>query len=304
MNPMRGYVHAPAPLSSIFSPKIHGESPEEIGARGGGFTLPGTIETCVEYYPGEADQVEIYVNGAAADHPTSRRATEISRKLLSLRGKIILRHRVGVPIGMGFGTSASLALTTLLALFGIAGRGISLTNACRIVHEIEIECGTGLNSEAGFLSSGLVLVLEAGAPPKLKIDAIPLPRDSVLIVIAASPLETSKTLSRRDLDRVEEIGDRKISEILENPTPEVFLEKSREFALEAGLVTKKVQEIFDELERLKLMGYAQNMIGEACHALALREDAEAVMKRLKEAFPEYLVKAFKLCSSVNSFIEA
>ncbi|MEM4718895.1 MAG: hypothetical protein QW330_02430 [Nitrososphaerota archaeon] len=300
MNPRRSYARAPAPLSSIFSPKTRGESPEEVGARGGGFTLPGAIETYAEYYPGESDLVEVYVNGAAADHPTSCRAAEISRKLLGLRGRIALRHSVGVPIGMGFGTSASLALTTILTLFGIAGRGISLMDACRIVHEIEIECGTGLNSEAGFLSDGLILVLNAGAPPKLRVDSIPLPRDSVLIVVAAGPLETHKALSRGDLDMIEEVGDRKIGEILENPTPEIFLEKSREFALETGLATKRVQEIFRELERLRLIGYAQNMIGEACHALALKEDAEAAVMRLKEVFPDYLVKTFELASSISS----
>lgn len=303
MTSRRSYAQAPAPLSSIFSPKIHGEKPEEVGARGGGFTLPGAIETCAEYYPEETDLVEVYVNGAAIDHPTSCKAAEISRRLLGLRGRIVLRHRVSVPMGMGFGTSASLALTTILALFRIAGRGISLMSACRIVHEIEIECRTGLNSEAGFLSNGLVLVLDAGAPPKLRIDSIPLPCDSSLIVVAASPLETPKTLSQKDLDLIEEIGDKKISEILEDPTPENFLEKSREFALEIGLTTRRVQEIFSEFERLRLIGYAQNMIGEACHALVLRRDAEHLMVRLRETFPEYLVKPFDLGSSINSFIE-
>lgn len=304
MNVRRSYARAPAPLSSIFSPKIRGESPEEIGARGGGFTLPGAIETYAEYYPGGMDLIEVYINGTAADHPTSRKAAEISRKLLGLQGRIVLKHKVSAPIGMGFGTSASLALTTILALFRTASRGISLVNACRIVHEIEIECGTGLNSEAGFLSSGLVLVLDAGAPPKLRIDSIPLPRGSALIVVAASPLETPKALGREDLDVIEDIGDKKIGEILENPTPEIFLQKSREFALEAGLATKKVQEIFSELEKLRPIGYAQNMVGEACHALALKRDAEAIMMRLREMFPEYLVKAFELDSLINSFIEA
>jgi pantoate kinase len=302
--PRRSYACAPAPLSSIFSPKIRGESVEEIGARGGGFTLAGAIETRVEHYPGGEDQIQVYVNGVMSDHATSLTAAEISRNTLRLQGRVVLRHSVSVPIGAGLGTSASIALTTILALFRIAGRGILLISACRLVHEIEVRCGTGLNSEAGFLSSGLVLVLEAGAPPRLRVDSIPLPRDSALIVIAASPLEKSKTLSRRGLDSVEEIGDRKIGEILENPTPENFLEKSREFALEAGFATERVQEIFEELGRLPVIGYAQNMIGEACHALALRRDAEAVAERLREVFPEYFVRVFEIGSSISSFTEA
>jgi len=299
----RSYACAPAPLSSIFSPKIHGESVEEVGARGGGFTLANAVETRAEHHPGDEDQIQVYVNGVVFDHVTSLKAAEVSRRILGLRGRIVLKHSVGVPIGVGLGTSASLALTTILALFRIAGRGISLMSACRLVHEIEIGCGTGLNSEAGFLSNGLILVLEAGAPPRLKIDSIPLPRDSLLIVIAASPVEKQRVLGRGDLEEIEEIGDRKIDEILENPTPENFLEKSREFALEAGLATKRVQEIFEELARLPVIGYAQNMIGEACHALALRRDAETIVKTLREVFPEYFVRMFEVGGLVGSFIE-
>ena len=304
MTQRRSYACAPAPLSSIFSPKIRGESVEEIGARGGGFTLADAVETRAEHHPGDEDQIHVYVNGVISDHVTSLRAAEVSRGILGLRGKIVLKHSVGVPIGAGLGTSASLALTTILTLFRIAGRGISLMSACKLVHEIEVRCGTGLNSEAGFLSSGLVLVLEAGAPPRLKIDSIPLPRDSVLIVIAATPVEKQRILGRRSLEEIEEIGDRKISEILENPTPENFLEKSREFALEAGLATERVQEIFEELGRLPVIGYAQNMIGEACHALALRRDAGVIVKKLREVFPEYFVEMFEVGGLASSFIEA
>jgi len=304
LNQRRSYACAPAPLSSIFSPKIRGESIEEIGAKGGGFTLADAVETRAEHHPGDEDQIHVYVNGVMSDHATSLRAAEVSRRILGLRGRIVLKHSVGVPIGAGLGTSASLALTTILALFRIASRGISLMSACRLVHEIEVRCGTGLNSEAGFLSSGLILVLEAGAPPRLKIDSIPLPRDSMLIVIAASPVEKQRILGRGGLEEIEEIGDRKIGEILRNPTPENFLEKSREFALEAGLATERVQEIFEELGRLPVIGYAQNMIGEACHALALRRDAETIVKRLREIFPEYFVNVFEVGGLASSFIEA
>lgn len=300
MTQIRGYAVAPAPLSSIFSPKIAGESPEEVGARGGGFAIPEAVKTYAEYSPGEEDQILIYVNGSISDHPTSRRAAEFTRRALGLRGRIVLRHEVAVPIGMGFGTSASLALTTLLALSRIAGRGISLMEACKIVHRIEVECRTGLNSEAGFLSDGLVLVLEAGAPPRLRVDSIPLPQDSVLIVVAANPLEIQKILDQEKMEGVEEIGDRKLSEILENPAPENFLEKSREFALETGLATKRVQEIFGELERLRVAGYAQNMVGEACHALASRRDSKRIVGRLREIFPEYLVEAFEVGGPIRA----
>ncbi|MDW8021883.1 MAG: hypothetical protein RMI78_04550 [Nitrososphaerota archaeon] len=291
---------APAPLSSIFSPKIRGRRVEEVGARGGGFTLRGAVETLVEYLPGEEECVSIYVNGSKVDHATSLKGAEVSRRLTGLRGRITIRHGVNVPMGSGFGTSASLALTTILGLFGIAGRGISIEAACGLVHGIEVECGTGLNSEAGFLSEGLVLVVAEGAPPKLRVDSIPLPHDVLLISVAANPVETPKTLGQIDLGKVEEVGDRKLDEILEDPTPENFLQKSREFALESGLATEGVREIFEEMEKLPTIGYAQNMIGEACHALVSRRDSRKIEERIRRAFPEYFVASFEVGGSIRS----
>jgi len=306
MKPKRGYATAPAPLSSIFSPKIFRndekrEKIEEVGARGGGFTLHKGVETYVEYYPGEEDEVSIYVNSVKTNFATSLKAVEEARKILGLKGKIVVRHKIHVPIGTGFGTSASAALTTLLTLFRIAGRGITLQEACRITHEIEVECKTGLNSEAGFLSEGLILVSKEGSPPLVKVNAIPIPHGSAIIAVVAAPLDTSSILSKLDeLRRIEEIGDRKLSEILKNPTPENFLKKAREFAWEAGFVTERVREMFDEFEKLPVIGYAQNMIGEACHALVSLNKIREVEARLKETFPRYLV----IVSEVNGLIRS
>lgn len=301
MRARRSYASAPAPLSSIFSPKIpEGGGAGEVGARGGGFTIRRGVETYVEYLPGEADESELYLNDSRTSFITSVKSLELLRKSLGLKGRVILRHRVHVPIGAGFGVSASIALTTILALFKVADRGITLREACRLVHEIEVECRTGLNSEAGFLSEGLVLVLGWGSPSRLILDSIPIPRDSLIISISASSLGSSRLLeSRERLRAVEEVGDRKLEEILRHPTPENFLQKSKEFAVEAGLATEEVQEIFEELERLPVIGYAQNMLGRACHALALKKRADEVAARLRSVFPEYRVGVHEVGNEIR-----
>jgi len=306
MGVIKGYASAPAPLSSIFSPKLfYDDEPrqdvDEIGARGGGFTLSKGVETLVTFSPGAGEDVKVYVNDLELAFPTSLRAAEAAKKLLDLRGEVEIRHRIRVPLGTGFGTSAAAALTTLLALFRIAGRGITLQEACKIVHRLELECKTGLNSEAGFLSEGLILVLEEGAPPRVRVNSIPLPHDSVIIAVVAAPLDTSNLLRKMEkLREIEEIGDKKLAEILRRPTPENFLMKSKEFAEETGLTTKRVREIFEELRRLPVIGYAQNMIGEACHILVHAEKVEEVASKLRETFPEYRV----ISSEISGLIRA
>ena len=300
---IKGYARAPAPLSSIFSPKIFKDSeprsrPEEIGARGGGFTLADMVETWIELE--EGDGVEVFVNGEEMEFKPSIEAAETMKKLLGLRGSIRIEHRIRAPLGAGFGTSASAAFTVITLLSRISGHGITMLEACRLTHEIELSCRTGLNSEAGLLSEGLILVLREGAPPRLRIDSIPLPPSIRLIAVAAGALETSRILGDpRRLREVEEIGDKILDRILEKPTPERFLAGARRFAFEAGFVTREVEEIFEELERLPTLGYAQNMIGNAAHALVEVKDLRLVEDRLRQVFPDHQVFSAELGHGVK-----
>lgn len=304
MMALKGYASAPAPLSSIFSPKIPTEDGasevdfEGVGARGGGFTLLRGVKTSAMFFPDDIEEIRIYVNGVDTGLPTSLRAATIAAKNLSLAGRLEIRHEIGVPIGAGFGTSAAAALTTLLAIYAAADKWMTVREACKIVHEIELQCGTGLNSEAGFLSEGLVLVLEGGGPSRVKVDSIPIPPNSAIIAVAAATAKPKFTRER--LAEIEEIGDKKLSEILERPTPENFLKKSREFAEEAGLVTDKVREVFEEIDRLPVIGYAQNMVGEVCHALVRAKNVDVVVSELRETFTDRRVIVSKVRGSIRA----
>ena len=295
MNVKRGFAKIPAPLSSIFSPKIFKdgelrEDPTETGAIGGGFALENGVETMIELDLDGEDSSSVLVNDSITYFPPSIEAAEYMRRALNLRGSVRIRHRMGVPIATGFGTSAASALGVILILSKLSGRGMTLLEACRITHEVELKCKTGLNSEAGILSGGLILVLREGAPPRLMIDSIPLPSEAGLVSVVAGVLETSEILG--DVERlreVEEIGDRRMKEILKKPTPENFLEQARAFAWEAGFVTREVEEIFEVLRRLPTIGYAQNMLGKAAHALVEGKDLARVEAHLREVFPDYRI---------------
>ena len=300
LNVKRGFAKIPAPLSSIFSPKIFRneelrEDPIETGAIGGGFALANGVETMIELDLDGEDSSSVLVNDSITYFPPSIEAAEYMREILGLRGSIKIRHRMGVPIATGFGTSAASALGVILILSKLSGRGMTLLEACKITHEIELKCKTGLNSEAGILSGGLILVLREGAPPRLMIDSIPLPSEVGLVAVVAGVLETAEILKDVEkLREIEEIGDRRMKEILERPTPENFLEQARAFAWETGFVTKEVEEIFEVLKSLPTIGYAQNMLGKAVHALVEGKDLAKVESYLRETFPEYRIVSSKI----------
>ena len=295
MSIKRGFAKIPAPLSSIFSPKIFRdgelrEDPIEIGAIGGGFALANGVETIIELDLDGEDSSSVLVNDSITYFPPSIEAAEYMRRKLNLRGSIRIRHKMGVPIATGFGTSAASTLGVILILSKLSGRGMTLLEACRITHEIELKCKTGLNSEAGILSGGLILVLREGAPPKLMIDSIPLPSGAGLVAVVAGVLETTEILKDVEkLREIEEIGDRRMEKILERPIPENFLEQARAFAWETGFITREVEEVFEVLKRLPTIGYAQNMLGKAAHALVEGKDLARVESHLRETFPDYRI---------------
>ena len=295
MSIKRGFAKVPAPLSSIFSPKIFRdgelrEDPIEIGAIGGGFALANGVETIIELDLDGGDSSSVLVNDSITYFPPSIEAAEYMRRKLNLRGSIRIRHKMGVPIATGFGTSAASTLGVILTLSKLSGRGMTLLEACRITHEIELKCKTGLNSEAGILSGGLILVLREGAPPKLMIDSIPLPSGAGLVAVVAGVLETTEILKDVEkLREIEEIGDRRMEKILERPIPENFLEQARAFAWETGFITREVEEVFEVLKRLPTIGYAQNMLGKAAHALVEGKDLARVESHLRETFPDYRI---------------
>jgi pantoate kinase len=289
---VRAHVKVPAALSSIFSPKLlDGDElrrdPEHIGACGGGFSITPGVDTWVSHEP-DGDGIHVNVNDIITEFPPSSVAAQHIMRSLGLSGEIYIRHRIHVPIATGFGTSAAAALGVILALSHLAGSPMTLSQAVRLVHYVELECRTGLNSEAGFGHNGLVLVRREGAPSYSIVDEIPIPSESRIVSIVAGPIKTSTTLADiQSLKHVEKIGDKYIQHILEEPTAESFLSNAQRFAIETGFADKTVLEIFEAMKYMPVIGYAQNMLGRAVHALAYEEDVTYIVDSLRMRFPSY-----------------
>jgi pantoate kinase len=303
-----GYAYFPSALSSIFSPKLQSTTMDggiyldKIGARGGGFSLVKGSETWVKIYPDESDRTEVVVNKSIRNFPPSIEAAEEMRRRYKIKGRIEIKHRISVPIGSGFGTSASSAAGVILAISSLLGQGITLSEVVRITHEVELRCRTGLNSEVGLMTGGLVLVLREGAPPRSIIDNIPLPSNIKLVAIVSGPIETPSSLSEiSKIEEVEKIGDRYLSRILRQPTIENFLKYAREFSYESGFVTKKVEEIFEVFDKLPVIGYAQNMLGEAVHALVYDKNLDLVVRSLIESFSDMELVVSDITSICNVY---
>jgi len=292
---------SPAGISSFF--EICDQTPdrrpikdlERVGARGGGFGLRKGVLTEVAVSDSRKNIIEVFINGKAAPEAHTTRA--VVDTLLERAGKpfqVSVQHKVEVPIGAGFGASAGGALTTGLALSRALGLHLTLHEIGRIAHVAEVKCKTGLGTVSGILyGGGCVIVLEPGAPNHGSIDSIPIPPDYHIVAGVFEPRLTSEFLgSNRSRSIINKMGKITLKRILSEPSPENFLHCCRKFAETTGLATKRVIKLMDAAEKAGALGAAQNMLGEAVHALVERDKVKSVLSAFEKLLsPDKIIVA-------------
>lgn len=284
---------SPAGISSFF--QICDREPdgkpitnlERVGARGGGFGLKKGVLTEVEVAKSKAKSVKIFINGKPApEAETTRTVVNMLLKKADQSYSVEVRHRVEVPIGAGFGTSAAGAVGTALALCKAANLSLTYREVGRIAHVAEVKCKTGLGTVSGIMVGGCVIVLEPGALDHGTVDRIPIAPDYYIVAGVFQPRLTKEFLNstkRRAI--VNEAGQKTLERILAEPSLENFLRSCREFAEKTGLATRRVSKLMTAAEKAGAVGAAQNMLGEAVHALVKKDTVKNVVEIFERVLP-------------------
>ena len=90
---------------------------EQVGARGGGFGIEKGVLTKVSVTEEEKNSVKVSINGKfLPEAETTKTVVQMLLNKVSGTYNVVVKHRVDIPIGAGFGSSAAGALTTALAL--------------------------------------------------------------------------------------------------------------------------------------------------------------------------------------------
>ncbi|MEM3722557.1 MAG: hypothetical protein QXF53_02670, partial [Candidatus Bathyarchaeia archaeon] len=210
-----------------------------------------------------------------------------------------VKHWIEVPIGAGFGTSAGGAITTALALSKALNLKLTLNQLGKIAHMAEIRCKTGLGTVAPLtIGGGCVVTIEPGAPGTAVIDRIPITADHVIVAGVFGAIPTKEVLASPEKRlAVNRWGRQTLKKILAEPSLENFLVCCREFAEKTSFATERVRRLFRAAEEAGAIGVAQNMVGEAVHALTTLENAEKVAQAFKRILPEnkVLMANVELC---------
>jgi pantoate kinase len=285
---------APAAISSFFEIRdTENDKPitdlERLGSIGGGFGLTKGVHTKVTAKQAQKSKITIQINDHETHAKTTKQVIETLLQKTEAKYEVTVEHQIEVPIGMGFGTSAGGALTTGLALTKAIDLPLTYNQIGAVAHAAEIQCQTGLGTVSSLtFSGGLVLVLEPGAPGFCKIDRIPISPDYMVVVgyyqshIPKKPLFSSPEKKRK----INGYGRKALDAILQEPSLENFLAQCWEFAQNAGFATQNIRQLVAAAKKAGAVGAAQNMIGEAIHAVVHQENVDSVAEAFKRTLPK------------------
>ena len=293
---------APAGISSFF--EICDTTPEgkpiadltRVGARGGGFGLQKGVLTQVTVAEAKNTSINVSINGKKA--PEAETTIAVAKALLSKLNKtynVNVNHKIEVPIGAGFGTSAGGALTAGLALKQALDLPLTYNQIGRVAHVAEVQCKTGLGTVGPLMISGCILTLEPGAPGISIIDRLPLSPDYVIVagVFGTTPTKQVLASPQKRLE-INRYGRKTLEAILDEPSIENFLSQCLTFAEKTGFITPRIKQLANLAKKAGAVGTAQNMVGEAAHALVLEENAETVAEAFKRVLPDEQVIVSKV----------
>lgn len=271
---------------------------EKIGAIGGGFGLEKGVHTKITVQEAEKNSIDVFINSMlVAEAKTTKNVAETLLAKTNAKYAVTVEHRIEVPIGTGFGTSAGGALTTGIALSKALSLPLTYNQIGKIAHIAEIQCQTGLGTVSSLtFGGGCVLVVEPGAPGICQIDRIPLTPD-YMVVAGYFKTSTPKNIVLSSPQRKQEInryGKQTLEAILAEPTLKNFLKCCWDFSQKAEFATEKTRRLMELAKRAGAVGAAQNMIGEAVHAVVLQENVNQVAEAFKQVLPSEQVIVSKI----------
>ena len=269
---------------------------ERVGSRGGGFGIQKGVLTEVSVSEAKKSGINVFINGKLA--PEAETTKTVAQMLLNKADKpfdVMVNHKIDAPVGAGFGTSAGGALTTGLALLEALDLHLTYNQIGRIAHVAEVQCRTGLGTVGPLMLGGCAITVEPGAPGISIIDRIPLCDDYVVVAGVFGATPTKQVLDSAEKRReVNRYGRRTLEAILAEPSVENFMACCLDFADNAGFMTARVRRLVELAEKAGAVGVAQNMVGEAVHALVLEENAGEIAEAFKQVLPNEKILAAKI----------
>jgi pantoate kinase len=227
--------------------------PTRAGSRGAGLALSDGVTVTVR----PAAESRVLLDGEEIE------MEPVDRMLRALEIRAEVRGVTDLPLGAGFGVSGAMTLGGALAASAAFDRRLSENELVTIAHGAEVQSGTGLGDVVAQARGGVPVRLEPGGPQSNLLDGIPAQRRVEYHVIGE--LATDEVL-RGDTDAITEAGKTALSTVVGEPTIQQFVEASRIFSRESGLLTERVRDVVTDVHEAGGSA-AMAMLGETVFAI-------------------------------------
>jgi len=275
---MSAVAFAPGHISGFFEPVYHNQDMMRTGSRGAGINVSlGSISEVVTEN-GTKQEVEIYVNGRKSTAPTTHLA--IKHLLEDRPLHVVVKTKLGLPIGQGFGMSAAGALSATYALATIIG--CPQIEAMKAAHCAEIQLWTGLGDVLASCFGGIEIRKKAGLPPWGLIEHIPGRYDMVLSVVGKK-LKTKTILTNpAKVSNIVTYGRYCTKKLLEHPSIERFFSLSQLFAKKTGLANDRMIKVVDAANHYGMASMC--MLGNAVFAVGETDSLSQILSQFGKVF--------------------
>ncbi len=139
-------------------------------------------------------------------------------------------------------------------------------------------------------------MVEPGAPGICQIDRIPISSEYMLVAgfFKSNIPKESVFSSPQKRAEINHYGKKTLEAILDEPSLENFLDCCWEFSQKAGFATENIRKLVASAKKAGAVGAAQNMIGEAVHAVVHEENVNSVSEAFKQTLPQQQVIVSKI----------
>jgi pantoate kinase len=266
---MKESVFVPSHITGIFNIN-ESQNPLEKGSCGAGFLLNKGVITKIK--ESSKDDVSIIINGK--DDKKNDLILKETLKLLNIDSGLKITQNIQVPIGSGFGTSASSALGLAIASSKLLDLNYDFIKCGEIAHLAEVRLGSGLGDVIAELSKGLVERIKAGAPGNGLVRTIKIPNKVYVTCKTFSKINTKDIILNDNYKNIiNDIGTELLFKFGKNPNLENFLKYSLEFSKKTNLISKDVLEAIEIFNKNKeVLGSSMAMLGNTVFALSLDEN--------------------------------
>ncbi len=247
------------------------------GSTGAGICLEKGVTTTLATHT-KTKKTTVALDGKILTKESASTSFEVIRRFEEVIDDVACVHAshvCEVPVGFGLNASGAAALSLSLALNKALEANLSFEECVKIANESEIACGTGLGGVIAEATGGFCIRKKPG--DLNAVEQIPFDKKLSVVFGFLSPIQTKKILAdKKLLEKVNEVGGKKMREFEEEKAIDNFVRLSREFVFETGVASEKVKESLELFPECSMC-----LFGEAVYGITSKpEELEARLKPL------------------------